>query len=278
VPVEVFEKFESRRSTKANQASQSSAELGYIVRGTADDLAARTAAQAASPATYDTLPRQTIQIEPIGPQLWDVTVRYSQNASTGTSTPSESSFTFETGGGTQHITQSLQTVQRRPAPGTTAPDFGGAIGVTADGVEGVDITVPVYQFSETHYFTDAQVTASYKGAIFSCTGKTNAGSFRGFAAGEVLFLGATGSKRGDGPDDDWEITFRFAASPNQTNLTVGHRDQQEGVGVPVGPLRRRGRLWVRRDHQETHRRVRRARVRPGQLWSTGNLTPPHHHA
>ena len=237
MPVEVFEKFESRRSTKANQASQSSAELGYIVRGTADDLAARTAAQAASPATYDTLPRQTIQIEPIGPQLWDVTVRYSQNASTGTTTPSESSFTFETGGGTQHITQSLQTVQRRPAPGTTAPDFGGAIGVTSDGVEGVDISVPVYQFSETHYFTDAQVTASYKGAIFSCTGKTNAGSFRGFAAGEVLFLGATGSKRGDGPDDDWEITFRFAASPNQTNLTVG----------PVTGINKKGweYLWVR---------------------------------
>ncbi|MFN8730574.1 MAG: hypothetical protein ACK5Z4_12025, partial [Planctomyces sp.] len=61
----------------------------------------------------------------------------------------------------------------------------------------------------------------YKGAIFSCTGKTNAGSFRGFAAGEVLFLGATGSKRGDGPDDNWEITFRFAASPNQTGLSVG---------------------------------------------------------
>ena len=219
MPVEVFEKFESRRSTKANQASQSSAELGYIVRGTADDLAARTAAQAASPATYDTLPRQTIQIEPIGPQLWDVTVRYSQNASTGTSTPSESSFTFETGGGTQHITQSLQTVQRRPAPGTTAPDFGGAIGVTADGVEGVDITVPVYQFSETHYFTDAQVTASYKGAIFSCTGKTNAGSFRGFAAGEVLFLGARGSKRG--VNGDWEITYSFAASPNVVNGTIG---------------------------------------------------------
>ena len=128
-------------------------------------------------------------------------------------------------------------MQRRPAPGTTAPDFGGAIGVTSDGVEGVDITVPVYQFSETHYFTDAQVTASYKGAIFSCTGKTNAGSFRGFSAGEVLFLGATGSKRGDGPDDDWEITFRFAASPNQTNLNVG----------PVTGINKKGweYLWVR---------------------------------
>lgn len=39
MPVEVFEKFESRRSTKANQVSQSSAELGYIVRGTDNDIA-----------------------------------------------------------------------------------------------------------------------------------------------------------------------------------------------------------------------------------------------
>ncbi|MFN9131136.1 MAG: hypothetical protein ACK5XO_00450, partial [Phycisphaerales bacterium] len=67
----------------------------------------------------------------------------------------------------------------------------------------------------------AQVTGAYKGAIFNCTGKTNAGGFKGFAPGEVLFLGATGSKRGDGPDDDWEITFRFAASPNETGLSVG---------------------------------------------------------
>lgn len=221
MPVEVFEKFESRRSTKANQASQSSAELGYIVRGTADDLVARNAAQTGSPATYDGLARQNVQIEPLGPQLWDVTVRYGSSDSGGNPTPSEASFNFETGGGTQHITQSKDTVQARAASGSTAPDFGGAIGVTADGVEGVDITVPVYQFSETHYFSDAQVTGAYKGAIFSCTGKTNAGGFKGFAPGEVLFLGATGSKRGDGPDDDWEITFRFAASPNETGLSVG---------------------------------------------------------
>jgi len=34
---------------------------------------------------------------------------------------------------------------------------------------------------------------AYKGEIVTCTGKTNAGAFKGFAAGEVLFLGATGS-------------------------------------------------------------------------------------
>jgi len=107
---------------------------------------------------------------------------------------------------------------RKNTPGKTAPDCKGAIGVTADSVEGVDITVPVYQFSETHYLADTLVTPAYKATLFALTGKVNNAAFKGFAAGEVLFLGASGSRRGYG---DWEITFRFAASPNVTNLTIG---------------------------------------------------------
>jgi len=62
------------------------------------------------------------------------------------------------------------------------------------------------------------VTPAYKATLFALTGRVNDGTFKGFAAGECLFLGATGSKRGSG---DWEITYRFAASPNATNLTLG---------------------------------------------------------
>jgi len=61
----------------------------------------------------------------------------------------------------------------------------------------VDITVPVYSFSETHYNSLAFVTESYKQTLFGLTGKVNNAAFKGFAAGEVLFLGASGSKRGD---------------------------------------------------------------------------------
>jgi hypothetical protein len=46
----------------------------------------------------------------------------------------------------------------------------------------------------------------------------NGSGFKGFAKGELLFLGASGSKRGK---DDWEITYRFAASPNAAGLTLG---------------------------------------------------------
>jgi hypothetical protein len=85
-------------------------------------------------------------------------------------------------------------------------------------VEGTDVTVPVYNFTETHYLPDSAVTGAYKAALFQLTGRVNNASFKGFAAGEVLFLGASGAKRGT---DDWEITYRFAASPNVTGLAVG---------------------------------------------------------
>ena len=101
---------------------------------------------------------------------------------------------------------------------TAVPFVAMPLGVTKDSVDGTDITVPVYNFTETHHIPVANVTNAYKTALFLLTGRTNNATFRGFAAGEVLFLGASGSQRGF---EDWEITFRFAASPNVTGLSVG---------------------------------------------------------
>lgn len=215
--ITIHEKFESRLVTMGQDPT---AELRYTVRGTNDDYSARVTVQAGSPVAFDVyndgtlvLWRESISVEPVGDELWEGIVRYSRVPPTD-----ESTFSFDTGGGTQHITQSRQNVARYAPPGKTAPDCKGAIGVTPDGVEGVDITVPVYQFSETHYLPDSLVTPAYKATLFALTGRVNDGTFKGFAAGECLFLGATGSKRGSG---DWEITYRFAASPNATNLTLG---------------------------------------------------------
>ena len=84
--------------------------------------------------------------------------------------------------------------------------------------KGVDITVPVYNFSETHYLAASAVTQAYKNTLFALTGRVNNAPFKGLAAGECLFLGASGSKRGT---DDWEITYRFAGSPNRSGMTIG---------------------------------------------------------
>lgn len=85
-------------------------------------------------------------------------------------------------------------------------------------VDGPTITVPVYHFAEVHYLAPEVVTDAYKATLFALTGKVNDATFRNFAQGECLFLGAAGSKRGGG---DWEITYRFAASPNVSGLTIG---------------------------------------------------------
>jgi len=210
--VTVHEKWESRETTEGESPS---IDLVYIVRGTDDDLTAKAALASAAPVLYDGLVRQSLHIERTAEEVWEGSVRYGMKEPPETG---DSTYQFDTGGGTQHITQSLETVGKYAPPGKVPPEFKGAIGVTHDNVEGVDITVPVYNFSETHYVATALVTDAYKATLFFLTGKVNGAAFRGFAAGEVLFLGASGSKRGE---DDWEITFRFAASPNVTDLAVG---------------------------------------------------------
>ncbi len=212
---EVQERGISRTTTSGRSPST---ERLYWVRGTSDDLEALAALEAEVPSFYGGLPLYQVRVEEAGPDLYDGTVTYQVDSSTDPPDTGESTFTFETGGGSEHITQSLATISSYAPPGGTAPDFKGAIGVTADSVEGVDIVVPTYQFTETHYLDDSLVTPSYKGTLFALTGRVNDGAFKGFSAGECLFLGVSGSKRGQG---DWELTFRFASRPNRTGLSVG---------------------------------------------------------
>ena len=62
------------------------------------------------------------------------------------------------------------------------------------------------------------MTPLYKVLCSWLTGKVNDAAFKSFARGEVLFMGAAGTKEGF---DDWEIEYRFAASANAINLQQG---------------------------------------------------------
>ena len=134
-----------------------------------------------------------------------------------------------------HRNQSLKTVSKVP---NDAPDFNGAIEVDNEGnVNGVDVTMPVLNFTETHVMKGSRVSTSYKKNVAAITGTVNRSGFRGFSAGEVLFLGASGTKRGKKNDSPWEITFRFAVSPNQSGLQVGKLKVSQKKGWDY--------LWVR---------------------------------
>ena len=88
-------------------------------------------------------------------------------------------------------------------------------------MNGCEIVMPTFQFAETRTVKASKVNASYKRRVAELTGTVNAARFKGFDAGEVLFLGATGSKKGKKRKHLWEITFKFAVSPNKENLKVG---------------------------------------------------------
>ena len=218
MPVTIEEHFDSRHVTNGDSPS---AELRYTIRGTNDYGEAMIAMITQTPTTFDIngdgswhLPRANVSIDPLGDRLWNGNAQYGPRPTTN-----DAVYSFDTSGGTQHITQSLQTVGKYAAPGQTAPDNQGAIGVTGQGPpEGVDITVPVYNFGETHYKSALVVTPAYRYTLFQLTGKVNQAEFRGWGQGDVLFLGASGSKRDSG---DWEIAYRFAASETDGDITVG---------------------------------------------------------
>jgi hypothetical protein len=107
------------------------------------------------------------------------------------------------------------------APATQAdrpPDFKGAINVKDDSVEGVDVEIPAYHWEETYHVNPAIMTLAYRNTVGLMTGSMNSDPFRGLDPGEVKFMGARGSQKGS---EDFEITFRFAASPNRSNFKVG---------------------------------------------------------
>ncbi|GIW91248.1 MAG: hypothetical protein KatS3mg109_1680 [Pirellulaceae bacterium] len=230
----IFERATSRQTSVGPE--HETVDLLYGVKGTEDDSVVRALVEATIPAFFQGLLFQEYRLEHLGGGVWDVVVTYARKEPKETG---ESTFSFDTSGGTQKITQSLQTVGKHAPPGEIAPDFHGAINVTSDSVEGVEITMPVYNWTETWYLPDSQVTPTYKANIFALTGRVNNAVFRGFARGEVLFLGASGSKRNM---EDWEITFKFAASPNATNLLI------DNITVPA----KEGwhYLWVRYEDEE----------------------------
>jgi hypothetical protein len=236
----------------SREGDDQSTELLYECLGTADETEAEVAVLAVAPAAYRGLSRGRIRRRPIFVDVasparsrWEISVPYAavqwERPETG-----DSVFSFETGGKTQHITQSLATVASYAPPGMTARNYQRAIGVSGTGedatVEGTDIVVPTMDFNELFYLPAAYVTPAYRKGLFWTTGKVNQAAFRTFDAGEVIFLGASGSRRGRESTDDWEVTFKFSASPNVTDEVIG-----EMTGI-----RKRGweHLWVQYEKGE----------------------------
>lgn len=197
-----------------------SAEVTYWIIGTTSEVDAYASLLSQVKSEYLGLVAKSTRLEPSNTanNIWEGSIRYGKRVRP----PGTVTLSFDTTGGTQQITQSLGTFDVKSVDGVTAPNFGGAIGVNGDTVEGVSINVPQFTWTETHVFDYDYIPASYSAILYQLTGTVNATPFRWFAAGEVLFLGASGSTReNENQELEWEIAYKFAASPNATGLTVG---------------------------------------------------------
>lgn len=199
------------------------------------------------------LQAESYSLEYLGDKAWQLEVSYSKEGAEDDQQrdPLKRSRSFDTGGATQHITQGIPSdtfptgEHRFGTTALAAPNMFGAIGVDGDSVQGVDIVVPQLTWTETYDVPAIYVTTAYIKSLSSLTGTVNSAAFRGFAAGEVLFTGASGSQqwdedKGDGP---WSLSYKFVASANQgpgktfPAITIGEIENIEKDGHDY--------LWVR---------------------------------
>lgn len=212
--VEAWELFTSRASSEGESPS---VELQWAIRGTDSDLVAKDILGAATPRVYDGLVRKSWRVEPEGHLLWRGSVQYGRyDMPQQQGDPPKIS--FEIGGSTIHVNTTLKTVGKYAPPGQQVIESHGLIGVTKDGVEGVDIPAREFHWSETHILPLSYVSHSYAAVLYYLSGTVNVAPWRTYAAGEVLFKNASGTSR---DADTCEITYNFAASPNLRNVMVG---------------------------------------------------------
>jgi hypothetical protein len=206
---------------RTSSGDPTSAEIPYAVWGALTSEIARALAVSASPGTYtvDGIPlyRRHATVEETGPEAHMIHVIY------GPLKPPEQQdckFSFDTTGGRQKITQSLETIQRYAPAGKTPPDHKGAIGVTDHGVEGCEIVVPKFSWTETWQLPIASYNWAYSQMLKAVTGRVNSEAFRGFPAGQVLFRGAKGSASSKNPTLI-EINYQFDQSDDVQLQKIG---------------------------------------------------------
>jgi len=202
-----YERPDSRKSTE----NPRSFTFGYTAEGTTNNLYVKAYALSATPAIYDGLWRQDIQITPDGHMLWRVDVPYSPRQPPS---PGNYKWAFDTTGGTAKITHALEHIQSYNSPSNLEdpPDHKGSIGVNQNGdVEGCEKVVPAPKWTETWDMPAAAASFIYQDTLTALTGTVNLYQFRGKSPGTVRFDGAQGSGSNKDPNIV-EVTFHFTQS------------------------------------------------------------------
>jgi hypothetical protein len=196
---------------------------------TASDLVALVIASPSVVPPVDTVNGAAIFIEKFtyqefGGGCWDVSAYYKGLGA-------QWRLSADTTGGTRKLNYSYATIASYDCSGAfgTPTDHGGAIGVTSQGVDGVDIIDPKFDLTINATLKLSQLAASYLLVLRDLTGRVNAapyainykGQFIQFDTEELLFKGVSFNQTST---DDLDITYKFSGQKSivaNDNLSIG---------------------------------------------------------
>ena len=141
----------------------------------------------------------------------------------------EPTISFDCGGGTKHV---VHAIKQGKIVGSTvsysADDAGGGIGwngKTGTEAEFAGVDVPTADMREvyTKLIPVSKITgtggANYKKALAGLCGKVNNATFKGYNAGEVMFVGMSYTAPTKGQKKVM-ATYNFRISPRETNVKI----------------------------------------------------------
>ncbi|MBO5694398.1 MAG: hypothetical protein J6S98_03240 [Lentisphaeria bacterium] len=203
-----------------------SVEIRYIVFEAADEDTALSAVLGVASKELGELPLDSIEIEErCGEQAFKVNALYKNEEDSSSDgdddeDDEEPTISFDCGGGTKHL---LYSLDQRRVSGDKDPN--GAIGwngKSGDDCEITGVDIPTAQLRETYtkQIRLSRLSTSYKKKVAALVGKVNSGTFKGWSAGEVMFLGMSYSC----PNKKARkatVSFNFAIQPNESKVKVG---------------------------------------------------------
>jgi hypothetical protein len=223
------------------QSTKNGITVPYRLIGEWGRNAARAYALANAPLILGAWYRNDVRCTSLGGGVWDVDAEYGPK---DRKQPEQNDYkwTFDTTGKTKHITQGIQHIATYTPPKIKdAIEHHGAIGVTDDSVEGVDIPDRAYKWQETWSLLASSYTFAFSTVLGELTGRMNASYFRGFPPYMVQFQGATGGQLSGGGEGSEPVlrdfAFSFEVSPSETGLVIGDITGIDKIGWDY--------LWVR---------------------------------
>ena len=208
-----------RPNSIRSQSNPQSVTVGYVLTGTATRSIAQALAAGYSSVIYSSLYRSNIALDHLGTDIWNVDVTYGPYEKKERES-GDFKWSFDTTGKTKHITQGYAHIATYAKSGTTSKDMKGAIGVTSNGVEGVDVPDKAFAWTEDWTLFAASYAFTYATILGEITGGVNDAYFRGFPAYTVRFDGASGGQSAKAPLL-LEVSFKFSVSPTESITISG---------------------------------------------------------